>query len=235
SGAGPLERELLSATSRVAERVAAVIPRRLSDVVRVLVVPVTDVADEVMFLRVLQLFEVVFAGMARSLTAGRDALERGDEDTATTEIRQAATTLTRAIPFFRILGTMSAESFARIRTMTPGASGLQSDSFKQIELTCSRQTPDRMGLLGYTEPNIVDLAAKEEGRPTIEELVEAGPPPPALLEGMVKLDKEWAQWKRTYWAIAVRLIGDSPGTGGTAGAAYPRHHVAGPLFPMLHG
>jgi tryptophan 2,3-dioxygenase len=231
----PSDEAVRSAGARLAERVQTTLPPAVVRAIRTLVVPATDVADEIMFLRVLQLFEVVFAGMATSLCSGRDALAAGDTDRATTDVACAANALTRAIPFFRILGTLPVESFAEIRLLTPGASGLQSESFKRIELACAPQDHERMGSAGYAEPNIAALVDQQMDRPSIQELVLRQHPPAALIEAMTSLDGAWAQWKRTHWAIAVRLIGDAAGTGGTSGAAYLRHHVSGRLFPMLHG
>jgi tryptophan 2,3-dioxygenase len=235
SAGAPTDDAIRTAGARLAERVQTTLAPAVVRAVRTLVVPATGVADEIMFLRVLQLFEVVFAGMATSLSAGRDSLADGDVDQATADVDRAGVALTRAIPFFRILGTLPVHSFAEIRLLTPGASGLQSESFKRIELVCAPQDHERMGSAGYTEPNIVALVGRQGRQPSIQELVTARRPPAPLLEAMTALDQAWAQWKRTHWAIAVRLIGDAAGTGGTTGASYLRHHVSGRLFPMLHG
>jgi tryptophan 2,3-dioxygenase len=224
---------IVEACRRLAGRVLASIPVRLRDVVRLMVLPVTDELDEFMFLRVLQLFETVFAGMVGNVYTARAALEADDCSSAVSELDAARLALSRAIPLFRVLATMPPESFARIRVMTTGASGLQSESFKRIELVAARQPAARLGSPGYAEANVAVIVTAESGRPTIDELARRSLDP-ALLSAMTDLDEEWLQWKRTHWAVASRIIGASPGTGGTAGAAYLRHHMSGPLFPLLH-
>lgn len=222
----------VDAAARLADRVAHLTPRPLYDFLELLALPATPTHDEVMFIRTLQLFETVFAVMAHDVAAARDALQSGDTQGGTALISQARGRLVRSMPFFRILGTMPRSSFADIRHATPGASGLQSESFKQIELACARQTDSRLSSPGYTEPNVRLLADAAQERPTIEELAQASDSP-ALREAMKGLDRAWRQWKKTHWAIAVRLIGAVPGTGGTEGAAYLRHHMTGPLFLSL--
>ncbi len=47
------------------------------------------------------------------------------------------------------------------------------------------------------------------------------------------LDETWCGMKRTHWGVTLKIIGQVPGTGGTAGASYLQRSAATPLFPLL--
>jgi tryptophan 2,3-dioxygenase len=231
---------VVKAAHQLGERALAAAQPELQQFLAALAVPITAEHDEMMFLRSLQLFETVFEAILESILVARDALIGGDVGRASTELELAKTTLTRAMPFFRIVGTMSPDRFAVIRVATIGASGLQSEAFKRIELICAQQTPDRLGGPGYSASNVAAIVPELKTAPSIEEQVadllrkQLGQVPTRLLATMDGLDQAWLQWKKTHWAIATRLIGKQPGTGGTNGSAYLRHHMSSPLFPLLH-
>jgi tryptophan 2,3-dioxygenase len=226
------------AGKRLAERFLAVAPPRVHRFAQLALVPATDVYDEPMFLRVLQLFETMFGVVLGLAGAARDDLVAGRTEAAVGRLDAARVTMGRAIPFFRILATMPKESFAVIRQFTAGASGLQSESFKAIEVLCAQPADDRLAGPGYEAPVVARLAAVEQV--TLDKAIRAALPSvdtgaaDRLVASAAELDHEWMQWKRTHWAIANRLIGDVPGTGGTDGATYLRRHMSGPLLPFLH-
>jgi tryptophan 2,3-dioxygenase len=225
--------------------VAAVLgaaPPALARQADLLAMPMTTVHEEHLFLRALQLFEAVFASMLTEVESARSLLDINEVDGAAAALGSASDRLGRAIPFFRILATIHPDEFALIREETPGASGLQSTSFKAIELACARQEPTRLASPGYGEPVVAALVAAEAeaGRPSIEDhalrlraLADGRPAVDRLVAAIVSLDHRWGQWKKAHWATASRLIGEVPGTGGTTGAAYLRAHVDGRLFPAF--
>jgi tryptophan 2,3-dioxygenase len=207
---------MADAARRLAERFLAVVPLGVHRFAHLAVVPSTSVPDEIMFIRVLQLFETVFGVVLLATTAARDALVAGDGEAGAEQLEAARVALGRAMPFFRILATMPKERFAVVRQFTAGASGLQSQSFTSIEALCSL---DPVSLDGAIQATAAGLEPARQAR---------------LLRAGAELDHEWLQWKRTHWAIANRLIGGVPGTGGTAGARYLRARMDGPLLPSLH-
>lgn len=222
----------------LAEAVLDAAPPALARQADLLALPMTTVHEEQLFLRVLQLFETVFAAMLIEVESARSLLDIGEVEGAAAALRSASDRLGRAIPFFRILATIHPDEFALIREETPGASGLQSTSFKGIELACARQTPARLSSPGYHEPVVAALVASDAGRPTIEDhgmrlRAADGLGVERLVAAIELLDHRWGLWKKAHWATASRLIGDVPGTGGTEGAAYLRAHVNGRLFPSF--
>lgn len=204
------------AAQRLAERFLAVVPLGVHRFARLAVVPSTDVPDEIMFLRVLQLFETAFGVVLRAATAARDALAAGDSGAGIERLEAARVALGRAMPFFRILATMPRERFAVIRQFTEGASGLQSQTFTAIEALC---VLDDTPLDGAIQDTATRLGPSSQAR---------------LLRAGAELDHEWLQWKRTHLAVASRLIGEVPGTGGTAGVRYLRARMDAALLPSFH-
>lgn len=196
--------------------------------------PLTSVHDEMLFIRVLQVFETVFSGAHAQLRRSRDDLAVGEFDAAAAHLQDAAQLLAASFPTFRVLATIQPHSFAVIRGQTAGASGLQSTSFKRIELIAAAPSPERLGSEGFAAPEVAAVVGTDE--PTIEAVVRrrAAMRNRAVLYGLRAVDREWLRWKRTHWATATRVIGRVPGTGGTAGSDYLRAHMLTPLFPMLH-
>lgn len=237
---GPTDEAVAEAARRLADLALAAAPEPMRSFLSVLVVPVTTQPDEVMFLRTLQLFETVLVAVMGLVFSGRDALAGDDVDGAARFLERAGAAMLRSIPFFRIVSTMDIDQFMVIRTATTGASGLQSESFKRIELAASSLAPERLGSDGYRAPNLAGYVAQEAEALSIDDYVtrllerQPGRAPTRLLGVMEVLDQAWLQWKKTHWAIATRLIGARPGTGGTDGAVYLRRHMIEPLFPCLH-
>jgi tryptophan 2,3-dioxygenase len=54
-----------------------------------------------------------------------------------------------------------------------------------------------------------------------------------ICDGLVELDQGMQEWRYRHLQLVTRIIGDKPGTGGSAGASYLRATVFGRLFPDL--
>jgi len=54
----------------------------------------------------------------------------------------------------------------------------------------------------------------------------------AFGEALARLEAAHQRWKSTHHKIAVRMIGDRPGSGYTAGTPYLKHRLDGRLFWM---
>lgn len=196
--------------------------------------PITSEHDEVLFVRILQVFEVVFGTVVDLCLEARRQIEVVDPKAGAGSLASAADLMHRAFGALRVLATIRKESFGVIRQRTSAASGLQSVSFKRVELICAAQSKERLLSAGYTDPVIAALARADE--PTIESVIRRRRAigDRRLVASLRALDREWLRWKRAHWSTAARVIGEQPGTGGTEGATYLRAHVPTPLFPILH-
>jgi tryptophan 2,3-dioxygenase len=58
-------------------------------------------------------------------------------------------------------------------------------------------------------------------------------PPAQLAERMVDFDEGFMEWRYHHVKMVERTIGERPGTGGSAGAAYLRTTLSKPFFPDL--
>lgn len=197
-------------------------------------VPITRVHDEVLFIRVLQVFETVFLQVHGLLADGRDRMLGGDLAAAGYRFRQAADALDAAFPVFRLLATIRPDSFAIIRRKTTGASGLQSVAFKRIELLAAAPSSARASSEAFAAEEVAGHVSTE--RPSIEAVLgrdRSARTDPLILTGLAAMDRAWLRWKRAHWAVAAHVIGSSPGTGGTSGVSYLRAWMTDPLIPRL--
>ncbi|WP_326640735.1 hypothetical protein OIE67_15280 [Nonomuraea fuscirosea] len=192
--------------------------------------PMTPLHDEVMFIRSIQVFELVYRQVARCLERAVAALAGGDAAAATAEVRDAGARVAATGSLYRVLTTMPKESFALIRSSTDGRSAIQSRAYREVE---------RLSAPLPTEQLPMELLRLDErprpGRSLQEEYLAAGAGPPldGLAAAMAGLDEAWQAMKRTHWGITLKIIGRVPGTGGSSGADYLREAAERPLFPAL--
>ncbi|MCW2877865.1 MAG: hypothetical protein JWQ95_1965 [Sphaerisporangium sp.] len=194
--------------------------------------PMTPLHDEVMFIRVIQMFELVYRQTFRSIVRAVTALMAGDVEAATVALGDAARRIEGTPSLYRILTTMPRESFAIIRTHTHGRSAIQSRAYREIERICAPK-PD-----GPTEPKIAPVNLTVPTLPEVYASLAAASGESALRgvrEVMARLDDGWCSMKRTHWGITLKIIGSVGGTGGTTGATYLKTNSERPLFPMFHG
>ncbi|MFD7032589.1 hypothetical protein ACFWAR_31660 [Streptomyces sp. NPDC059917] len=192
-----------------ADAVAAARDTVAADVLRAVeltLTPTTRCHDEQMFIRIIQVFEAVFAAVARSIGAATDAVATGRADLARELLADATRQVAGTSAVFRVLTSMPKDAFAVIRANTDGRSAVQSTAYRTVE----RSSPQlhRALLRG-------PLAEGE------------------LRSSMRELDDSWGAMKRTHWGITMKVIGQVRGTGGTAGASYLRDAAEARLFPAL--
>ncbi|RSN18193.1 hypothetical protein DMC63_19765 [Streptomyces sp. WAC 05977] len=214
--------DLLARGAELSRAVRSAASPAMRDAVEFAMLPTTWLHDEVMFIRSIQSFEVVYRQVARCLERATAALDAGRPAAASDELRDATRRITATSMLYRILTSMPPDAFAIIRAYTNGRSAVQSRSFRLVEQ--------------YSAPP----AGIEFSGPSLQEVYEArlataGPASLSYLtETMRGLDSAWRLMKRTHWGITLKVIGRVRGTGGTAGAAYLEQAAARPLFPVLH-
>ncbi|HEX8741834.1 MAG TPA: hypothetical protein VF712_01755 [Thermoleophilaceae bacterium] len=202
--------------------------RRLCDLT---MLPVSAVHDEYVFLRVLQLFEMVFEILVTGMRSCVDHAA-GAPDRIPAFMLQMADLLRRSIGFFRILHTMPSENFAAFRVHTEGASAIQSERFKYFELLTAHPPRARVDSPAYT--SVPRLATRyRDGLRNLEDALRGREISDSSRAAMTALDREYARWKRIHYATALKMIGDRSGTGGTPGIPYLAAAVDARLFPFL--
>ncbi|MDF9815310.1 hypothetical protein [Streptomyces sp. SPB162] len=213
--------------------VSAAVPAATRHVVDITLLPTTPMHDEQMFLRIIQVFEILYAHLAQDLTRATALLDQGDIDATCAVLAKADGRLRATRTLFRVLTTMPSEAFSVIRDNTDGRSAIQSRSHRRVELL-SAPPP------ATTAPPSREPAPAEAAGPTLQEAflrrepLLSGPEAHRLTAALRALDGSWTTAKRTHWGITLKIIGSVPGTGGTSGADYLEAKSQVPLFPFLH-
>ncbi|MFI5979409.1 hypothetical protein ACIBEA_00890 [Streptomyces sp. NPDC051555] len=198
--------ELVRACADAVAAARDAVPADVLRAVELTLTPTTRCHDEQMFIRIIQIFEAVFAAVARSIAAATDAVATGRADLARELLTDATRQVTGTSGVFRVLTTMPKDAFAVIRANTDGRSAVQSIAYRTVE----------------------------QSSPELHRALLRGPLSEGeLSSSMRELDDSWGAMKRTHWGITMKVIGQVRGTGGTAGASYLRDAAEARLFPAL--
>ncbi|MFD0350550.1 hypothetical protein ACFQ0M_40095 [Kitasatospora aburaviensis] len=122
-----------------AEAVAAArdtVPAGVLRAVELTLTPTTTSHDEQMFIRVIQIFEAVFAAVADAVRAATEAVAAGRTGVARELLAGAAGQVAGTSAVFRVLTTMPRDAFAVIRANTDGRSAVQSRAYRAVERSC---------------------------------------------------------------------------------------------------
>lgn len=190
--------------------------------------PLTALHDEVMFLRVVQIFEMVYQQTAARIIDAAAALSAGDASRAANRIEDAAQRLESTPAIYRVLTLMPPDAFAVIRASSRGRSAIQSPGYHLVQ-AASSAAPAQGGPIspiGWDGPTLQD--AYLDWAPRAGQTSAAD-----LRRRLTRLDAAWRALKRTHWGITRKIIGDSPGTGGTTGIAYLEAAAQVRLFPAV--
>jgi tryptophan 2,3-dioxygenase len=216
--------------------------------------PRSDEHDELLFIVTHQVYELWFKQLVHELTHLQTRLEEGDTSHAIRTLRRILTILKVAVAQVDVLETMSPRQFAAFRARLDASSGFQSWQFRELEAILGRRDP---GMVEHY-PEGSDARARIEARLARPSLWDsfvaylatqghAGADVRAALLGaytadegaaqlaehLVDLDEGLQEWRYRHVKMVERTIGDKPGTGGSAGAAYLRSTLFRPAFPEL--
>ena len=207
---------------------------------RLSMLPVYVTHDEYLFIRVLQAYECIFAGVADELRAAVTALAGDTPGAAADRLGYAADLLRTAGPLFSLLATMQPESFRTFRQYTEGASAIQSRSYKLVESLCRTPEVDRLDSVAYQSTPEVQARVRG-GQPTVDQTYRSavsdgrltGAEAVLVARGMAAFAGALTQWRRTHLRLAVRMLGPRSGTGYTEGTPYLAAVSAAPVFTAV--
>lgn len=206
-------------------------------VLRLSLLPVYTVHDEYLFIRVLQLFETNFAVLAGQLRAAVQAMRDRDWYAAVSHLKVSEQALRESAPLFSLLATMQIDSFRTFRTYTEGASAIQSRNYKVVESLCRRPDSERLDSPAYRSvPEVRERVLA--GQATLDEAftlarADGGIPPrgvAAMSAAMQRFAATLLRWRQTHYRLAVRMLGERPGTGYTEGTPYLKSVRQIPVF-----
>ncbi|MFJ8582223.1 tryptophan 2,3-dioxygenase family protein [Micromonospora sp. NPDC093277] len=236
----PADREPLAAAAALHARAAPVHGTAQELALRLSMLPVYVSHDEYLFIRVLQAYECLFAGLVDELRATIAALSAGHARAAADRLSYARDQLTTASPLFSLLATMQPESFRTFRQYTEGASAIQSRSYKLMESLCRSPEATRLDSAAYRSvPEVRDRV--RAGRPSVDDAYRAaaregrldGPDRDLVQRRMREFAEAVLQWRRTHHRLATRMLGPRPGTGYTEGTPYLAATRSIPVFTAV--
>jgi tryptophan 2,3-dioxygenase len=216
--------------------------------------PRSDEHDEMLFIVIHQVYELWFKQLLHELAHLQGRLDAGDTSHAIRTLRRVLTILKVAVAQIDVLETMSPRQFSSFRDRLDASSGFQSWQFRELEAVLGRRDPavfehypEGSGARAAIEaamdrPSLFDsYLAYLQGNGYAVDDVEAAllavyrddAGPAQLAEHLVDLDEGLQEWRYRHVKMVERTIGDRPGTGGSAGAAYLRTTLSTPVFPAL--
>ncbi|MCW0214433.1 MAG: tryptophan 2,3-dioxygenase family protein [Pseudonocardia sp.] len=200
------------------------------------VLPVSVVHDEYFFLRCLQIHELVFTVLTEGLRDATRAVRCRRVGDAVAHVRRARTVFHRAALLFRIVATMRPAQFHDFRRFTDGASAIQSEAYKRFEIACGDPAAERIASEAFSNVPVV-LAEARHGDSLARATADlrrdggaAGPDLDRLTAEVELVETAHHRWRTTHHRLAVRMLGDAPGSGHTAGVPYLRQCLGNRLF-----
>ncbi|WP_051799867.1 tryptophan 2,3-dioxygenase family protein [Catenuloplanes japonicus] len=193
---------------------------------RLTMLPVDTVHDEYLFLRVLQIFELLFSLLVVDLEEVIASLTTGRARIAAARLDAATGTLHESRALWPLLATMQPEAFALFRQHTEGASAIQSRTYKLLESLCARPADARLNSLAYT--SVPEIRARvRDGQVSLDEAfravqhsISAGSAG-RVRQAMDRFADANLRWRRSHLGLATRTLGpEAAGTGNTSRLTY---------------
>jgi tryptophan 2,3-dioxygenase len=183
---------------------------------------------------------MIFTTLADAMVAATAALRAGRAREAVSHVEYADLVFARAAMLFRLVATLRVEAFADFRVHTEGASAIQSEQYKRFEAACARPATVRLESAAFANVPRV-RSAVEAGVDTLSDARRAAGPgtDPGTVDGAAlalalrRLEAQHQRWKAAHHGLAVRMLGDAPGSGYTAGVPYLRACLSNRLFDDL--
>ncbi|MFE5847611.1 tryptophan 2,3-dioxygenase family protein [Streptomyces niveus] len=186
--------------------------------------------------------EVHFDLMLTLIREAGDALAAGDGERAADMVRPLPSLMSLVIGAFDVLAKLPVERFERVREAMGTASGIQSAQWRAVEYACGRRDERHLYTPGFTAEEQAMLRQQLAATSLFDQFTTfaaaADSPSHAALVREIRTDlvafgRAVSRWRIAHVDIAVRLLGDRPGTAGTTGVAYLRAAAARPIFPGL--
>jgi len=224
--------------------------------------PRSDHHDEMLFIIIHQTKELWMKELLHELRFAVRLLEEGryaEAYKAMARISRIQAVMTLS---WDVLSTLTPVDYLKFRNVLGTASGFQSAQFREIEFRLGLKepnflnqypdgSPERAALeTALTEPSLRDAAARALERAgfdlkdgSVEALaaawLEVYRDPERwfdlyeLAEKLLDIDDSMVAWRQKHVLTVERIIGNKPGTGGSAGAPYLRKTLEKRLFPEL--
>ena len=224
--------------------------------------PLSDLHDEMLFIVIHQTKELWMKQMLHELTLATAMLQQGrcgESFKAMARIKRIQAVMTLS---WDVLSTLTPVDYLKFRDVLGTSSGFQSAQFREIEFRLGLKEPnfvnhypegskERANLeRALAGPSLREaaIAALERSGFDVKDRSEAALASAwleiyrdadrwfelyELAEKLVDIDDALAAWRHKHVLTVERIIGNKPGTGGSAGAPYLRKTLEKRVFPEL--
>ena len=224
--------------------------------------PLSDLHDEMLFIVIHQTKELWMKQMLHELRLAVALLEEdrfGESYKAMARIKKIQAVMTLS---WDVLSTLTPVDYLKFRDVLGTSSGFQSAQFREIEFRLGLKEPsfvnhypegskERARLQqALAEPSLREaaVAALERAGFDVKDRSDAALASAwleiyrdadrwfelyELAEKLVDIDDALAAWRHKHVLTVERIIGNKPGTGGSAGAPYLRKTLEKRVFPEL--
>lgn len=198
-------------------------------IINMTILPVWTIHDEYMFIRILQSFEMLFSIVVKGFLTCQDNIRTASFAHAQAVMETLTAIYQGSSTLFRVLTTMSKESFSAFRVYTDGASAIQSEQYKMIETLSSPLSQTRLHSPAFSSVPRIKAMYEQKQIVNLEDLLQYYLQHPAYLsdetfqgfmQSMKAFDQASVSWKHMHYNIAVKMLGSNSGTGGTPGTPY---------------
>ena len=224
--------------------------------------PLSDLHDEMLFVVIHQTKELWMKQMLHELKLAVSLLEQdrfGESYKAMARIKKIQAVMTLS---WDVLSTLTPVDYLKFRDVLGTSSGFQSAQFREIEFRLGLKEPNFVNHYpegskerarlerALEEPSLREaaIAALERAGFDVKDRSEAALASAwleiyrdadrwfelyELAEKLVDIDDALAAWRHKHVLTVERIIGNKPGTGGSAGAPYLRRTLEKRVFPEL--
>jgi len=206
------------------------------------ILPVWTTHDEYMFIRILQSFEVLFGITIKGFLSCQNDIQHASFASAQAVMEILTDIYRRSPALFRVLTTMQRDSFSAFRVYTEGASAIQSERYKTIEVLAASVPQERLRSAAFLSVPPIKETYEQKQIENFEHLLQSFLSDPsylasetfqAFLQSMKAFDQSFVAWKNMHCNIAVKMLGSTGGTGGTPGPSYLKKYVNDSIFPFI--
>jgi len=208
---------------------------RVSALIHLSGVPLTQSHDEVLFVRVLQASELCFLGIRVTVSLAVAAILSESHRQAVQKLQIASRFAGLLRDLLRVLRTMPVAHFADFRALTGKASALQSVGFHLMDTLLHGLNTEKLEHFRRIEHFKPVLSFCDKGFVSLKQAMlstdDRQPKWREVWSTCRQLDKDLLTWRGLHLGFAKRYIPHgAPGTGGTTGAHYLTQHLFRGIF-----
>jgi len=211
--------------------------------------PRTNAPAELSFIVATQVMELLFTLIRHEWENARTQLDADDVRGAIRTLRRSIGAQEVLVKSWDLLGTLTPGEFNAFRDAFGEASGFQSYGYRHLEFLLGNKRPGMVCPHAQMPAVVADLE-KQLAEPSLDDAAQAllrrrgtdwlsvynGQDHPDLYdlgEALMEVAERFIRWRQLHLTAVWRVMGDKPGSGGSAGAAWLEKTAHARPFPDL--